>query len=382
MPEEKKPVIVYGGSFDPPHRGHAALAAAALRQLDPAVLYFVPGFRTPFKDFMPVPYGDRAAMLAAAMREEGFGDDPRIRISPFEAGQRRVVYTWETVSHFRRLHPRSELFFLMGSDCLEGFPGWRRPDRILGKARLLVGLRPGHSAAAASVPFARLAGSFPEADSTGIRARLFLGGRPAQLRRSVLELLEKKSFYLARERALLKELLSPRRYEHTLLTAGLALELAAGAGVPQRKAALAALLHDCARDLPFSVQRRLCPKDLPLRAEVLREAPLLAHVWAGAELARKKFSVGDPDVLEAVRLHATGAPGMGPLARLIYLSDLANRGRYFREAALVRSLAFLDQAAAFRAANYVKLVYAFSAGGWVHPLSVALWNSLREEKKG
>ncbi len=382
MSEEKKPVIVYGGSFDPPHRGHAALAAAALRQLDPAFFYFVPGFRTPFKDFMPVPYGARAAMLRAAMEEEGFGGDVRIRISPFEAARRRVVYTWETLSHFRRLHPRSEMFFLMGSDCLEGFSRWRRPDLILRNARLLVGPRPGYAAASSGVPFSRLAGSFPEADSTGIRARLFLGGRPAQLQRSVQELLEKKSFYLFRERALLRELLSPRRYEHTLLTAELALQLAGRVGVPQRKAALAALLHDCARDLPLPAQRRLCPKNVPLRGEMFREAPLLAHVWAGAELARKRFSVRDPEVLGAIRLHATGAPGMGPLARLVYISDLANRGRSFREASLVRRLAVLDPAAAFRAANYVKLVYAFSAGGWVHPLSVALWNSLREEKKG
>ena len=55
MAQENKPVIIYGGSFDPPHRGHAALAAAALRQLRPAALYLVPGFRTPFKDYRPAP---------------------------------------------------------------------------------------------------------------------------------------------------------------------------------------------------------------------------------------------------------------------------------------------------------------------------------------
>ena len=87
-------------------------------------------------------------------------------------------------------------------------------------------------------------------------------------------------------------------------------------------------------------------------------------------------------ILEAIEQHAAGAPGMGPLARLIYVSDLANPGRAFREAKLVRTLAFKDFEAAFRAANYVKLVYAFSGGGWVHPLSAALWNSLQEKKRG
>jgi len=109
---------------------------------------------------------------------------------------------------------------------------------------------------------------------------------------------------------------------------------------------------------------------------------VLAHAWAGADLAREKFGVKDPDILEAIEQHAAGAPGMGPLARLIYVSDLANQGRAFREAELVRELAFKDFEAAFRAANYVKLVYAFSGGGWIHPLSVSLWNSLQRKKRG
>lgn len=386
MPEEKRPVIIYGGSFDPPHRGHLALAAAALRQLRPSVLYFVPGFHTPFKDLPPVPFSGRAALLRAALAGAGLGARKEIKISSFEADLKRVVYTYETVEHFRKLHPGAPLFFLMGSDCLAGFSGWRRPGFILKNARLLAGLRPGHAIRKNSgAPFMALAGRFPRADSTGIRAELFLGGRPAQLHRAVRGRIEEKDLYLARERKLLKELLGPGRYAHSLHTAELALRLAPAAGVPQQKAALAALLHDCARDLPPEAQRRLFLKSAPRAAlprRTLEEAPVLAHAWAGAALAAEKFGVKDPEVLEAIALHATGAPGMGPLARLVYVSDLANQGRSFREAGLVRKLAFMDFSEAFRAANYVKLVYAFSGGGWVHPLSVALWNSLQEKKRG
>ncbi|MDD2805255.1 MAG: bis(5'-nucleosyl)-tetraphosphatase (symmetrical) YqeK [Elusimicrobiales bacterium] len=378
MAQEKKPVVIYGGSFDPPHRGHAALAAAALRQLRPAALYLVPGFRTPFKDYRPVPFADRAAMLKAALSGAGLGGRSEVKISSFEAGLRRVVYTWETVAHFSALHPRAPLYFLMGSDCLAGFPGWRRPSYLLKNARLLVGLRPGFSIGRGGVPFTALAGRFPEADSTALRGELFLGRRPSRLQPGVLEVIRARELYLARERKLLKAALTPRRYAHTLSATGLALRLAAAAGVPQQKAAAAALLHDCARDLPAAEQLRLCP---PRTAAALREAPVLAHAWAGAALAKKKYGVTDPEVLEAISLHATGAPGMGPLARLVYLADLANEGRSFPEARLVRELAFLDFPAAFKAANYVKLVYAFAGGGWVHPLSVGLWNSLQEKKR-
>jgi nicotinate-nucleotide adenylyltransferase len=385
MSDEKKPVIIYGGSFDPPHRGHSRLAAAALRQLSPAALYLVPGFRTPFKDASPAPYRARAAMLRAALTAEGLSGRKEIKISPFEAASRRVVYTWETVAHFRALHPGAPLYFLMGSDCLDGFGRWRRPGSILKNARLLVGLRPGHAPGPARVPYTPLAGSFPEADSTAVRAGLFLGRRPPQLHPAVCDLIARQALYLGRERGLLKKNLSPERYAHSLHTAGLALALAGAAGVPQRQAALAALLHDCARDLPAKELRRLCAPAArrdPLLRETLARAPLLAHAWAGARLAAEKYGARDPEVAGAIRLHATGAPGMGPLARLVYLSDLANQGRAFREAGLVRKLAFVDLGAAFKAANYVKLTHAFAGGGWVHPLSVQLWNSLQEKKNG
>lgn len=379
MATDARPVIIYGGSFDPPHRGHAALAAAALRQLRPAALYLVPGYRTPFKDFQPASFADRAALLRAALSGAGLAGRREVKVSPFEAARRRVVYTWETVAHFRRLHPGAPLYVLMGSDCLAGFPRWRRPEYILKNARLLVGLRPGYSIRKGGTPFSALAGRFPEADSTAVRGELFLGRRPPQLQRGVLDEIERRSLYLARERRLLERALTPGRYAHSLHTAELAVRLAPAAGASQQKAALAALLHDCARDLPPAAQRRLAG---PRVCAGLKEAPVLAHAWAGAALARKKYGVTDPEVLEAIKYHATGAPGMGPLARLVYLADLANQGRGFCEARLVRALAPLDFEAAFKAANYVKLVYAFAGGGWVHPLSVGLWNSLQEERRG
>jgi len=384
MSEEKKPVIIYGGSFDPPHRGHIALAAAALRQLKPSALYFVPGFRTPFKDISPVPFPGRCAMLKAALAEEGLGGRREIKISSFEADQKRVVYSYETIAHFKKLNPGAPIYFLMGSDCLAGFKNWSRPAFILKNSRLLAGLRPGHSLSCGDVPLTALTGRFPRADSTGIRAQLFLGGTPGQLHGSVLETIKKKKFYLARERALLRGLVKPKRFDHSLSTAELALELAAPAGIAQQKAALAALLHDCARDLSPAAMRRYFLRSAPagaLPGQLLEKAPVLAHSWAGAALAKEKFGIKDREVLEAISLHATGGPGMGPLARLIYICDMANRGRSFGEAGLVRKLAFLDLDEAFKAANYVKLVYAFSGGGWVHPLSVSLWNELLEKKK-
>jgi len=299
-----------------------------------------------------------------------------------------VVYTFETLEHFKKLHPGAPLYFLMGSDCLPGFKSWRRWREILKKASLLAGLRPDHALKGPpEVPFVPLRGRFPRAASSGLRGALFLGKRPPAVPGPVLEVIEKKGLYLARERRRLEKILSPGRFRHSLAVAGLALELAPGLGVPPQKAALAGLLHDCARERPFPGRG---PAALPpakgaggmLYKESAKKAPVLLHAWAGAELARSKFGIRDREILEAIALHATGAPGMGRLAALIYVCDLAAEGRGFRAAGLVRRLARLDFPEALKAANYVKLSYAFSGGGWVHPLSVSLWNSLREKKKG
>lgn len=384
MATDKRPIVIYGGSFDPPHKGHLALAAAALRQLKPSALYFVPGFRTPFKDFRPVPFSGRKAMLRAALAEAGLAGRPEVRISSFEARLGRVVYTYETLEHFRRLHPGAPLYFLMGSDCLAGFKDWKRWRSILKTAKLLAGLRPGQPPGR-GVPFTPLAGSFPRVASSGLRAGLFAGDKPRGLHAGVQKIIDARGLYLGRERGRLSRLVTPGRFAHSVETARLALSLAPALGLPAQKAALAALLHDCARDMAVPALIRYSLKKAPrtpLLRTLIKEAPVLLHAWAGAGRARAEFGITDPEILEAVRLHATGAPGMGPLARLIYVCDLACPGRTFREAALVRKLAFADFEAAFRAANYVKLVYAFSGGGWVHPLSISLWNSLQEKKKG
>lgn len=385
MKTPERPVIVYGGSFDPPHRGHMALAAAALRQLRPAALYFVPGFRTPFKDFRPLPFAERRGMLEAALAGAGLAGRPEVKVSRFEADQGRVVYTWETLEHFRRLHPGAPLYFLLGSDCLADFRRWRRWRTVLRRARLLAGLRPGYALSAGEVPFTPLAGRFPEAASSGLRAALFLGEAPAELQPEVLARISARGLYFSRERAWLKKLITPKRYLHSVETARLAVRLAPQLGVPAQKAAAAGLVHDCARDLGEAALRRrgraLRPAP-PCAAETAARAPLLLHAWVGAVLARREFGIDDPEVLEAVRLHATGGPDMGPLARLIYVSDLACHGRDFEEARLVRELAYRDFGAAFKAANYVKLTHAFAGGGWVHPLSASLWNSLRTKRPG
>ena len=393
-------IVIYGGTFDPPHRGHFALIRSAMKELDPAVLYVVPGLRSPFKDLPCAPFRERAAMLASGLASAGLGGETRVKIDPFEVLRGRLTYTWRTVAYFRKKHPHARLYFLMGSDCFETFHRWKNYRRVLANAGLLVGAREGFPLKnPRGLPFTRLKGNFPHLASTALKTGIFAGFDQPGLFESTRKHIAARGLYLAGLRRRVAALMTPARFGHTRQTARLALELAVKYGADLQKTAEAALLHDAARDLgpralaAYVLRYRL---RFPALKETLEKAPVLLHACVGADMAAKKFGVRDRAVLSAIRSHTLGSVSPGLLDKIIYVSDLAAADRDFREARAVRELAFRDLDAAYAAANYVKLVYALKAGGWTHPESVAVlshrvrygtnaslkvWNSLLKKDK-
>ncbi len=111
-------IALFGGSFDPIHAGHLAVARAAQRHFDLDEIYFIPSGRPPHKhqhDLAPFPH--RLAMVALACAEH-----PNFVPSLTEAGPdlsgRQVFYSIDTVRHFRRLFRRhgDHLYFILGAD--------------------------------------------------------------------------------------------------------------------------------------------------------------------------------------------------------------------------------------------------------------------------
>jgi nicotinate-nucleotide adenylyltransferase len=110
-----------GGSFDPVHFGHllAAQDACEQHQLDRLIL--VPAARAPLKpDDAHSPAEDRLAVLRAAVAA-----DRRFEISDFELRQGGVSYTIDSARHFRRLHPRDDLYWIVGGDQLPHLHQWK-----------------------------------------------------------------------------------------------------------------------------------------------------------------------------------------------------------------------------------------------------------------
>ena len=129
-------VGVFGGTFDPVHVGHLAIAHAALESVPLDRVLFVLAKRSPLKERGPVASeGDRLRMLELAIANE-----PRFAVSRLELDRDGPSYTVDTLE---RLAGKDELFLILGSDAIADLPRWKDPDRIARLATLVVAERPG-----------------------------------------------------------------------------------------------------------------------------------------------------------------------------------------------------------------------------------------------
>ncbi|MDP9264819.1 MAG: nicotinate-nucleotide adenylyltransferase [Chloroflexota bacterium] len=161
-------VGVFGGTFDPVHVGHLAIARAALDDHALDVVTFVPARRSPLKEAAPVAgEADRLEMLRCAT-----ADEPRFGVSPVEIERPGPSFTLATLESLRG---QGELFLILGSDALRDFARWQEPDRILALATLLIADRPGVPVPASSVPFVRFDAPSLDISSHELRLRAARG---------------------------------------------------------------------------------------------------------------------------------------------------------------------------------------------------------------
>ena len=377
MKQENK-IIIYGGSFDPPHKAHFNLLKAAIKEIKPEKVYVVVSWQAPFKKTSSVSYADRKNMFKAGFEEVCPENPTRMVFHPFERDKKKIVYTYRTISHFKANHPRSKLFFLMGSDCFHSFSKWKNPGLILKKASLLVGRRKGFlSGTRGVVPAVFLKGFFPDKSSTKVKNSLFVKGLSADIPSSVALYIRRKRLYLKNIRDWLNDNLSSKRFNHSIETTRLALELADKHGADLNKTAIAALLHDAARDLSEKTLKSWANKNkdsIPFFRPIMDNEPRIFHPYMSAYIAREKFSVKDEDVLNAIKVHTIGSLKMSPLCKIIYVADISGRDRdgvFTRE---IRKAAFSDIDKAFFIALKCKLEYVIKTKKWMHPQSIDIWN--------
>ena len=192
-------VGIFGGTFDPPHNGHLALARACREALGLDEVLFIPAAQNPLKTNGPrASAKDRLTMLGLlAAGEAGVG------VVDLEIQKGGASYTVDTLTDLAMAQP-ADYWFLLGADALRGFGEWKSPQKILRLARLGVVLRPSQADADVVTRFSepyrdridvvRMAPV--DVSSTEIRQRIARGGTIAPyVPQAIQAYIEEKGLY-------------------------------------------------------------------------------------------------------------------------------------------------------------------------------------------
>ncbi len=124
-------ICIFGGSFDPVHKGHKKLADFIVERLSPEKMLIIPAFMSPFKNSSGATESDRLRMCELAFPESHF------EISDIEISRGGKSYTVDTVSAVKKLYPDKKLYLIIGSDQLLSFNKWYRFADILSLVTLV-----------------------------------------------------------------------------------------------------------------------------------------------------------------------------------------------------------------------------------------------------
>lgn len=360
---------LFGGTFDPVHVGHAALAEAALAAGNLDRLIVMPAGQPPHKTGQVV----SMAGYRYEMCWQAFSGHPHFEVSDLEILRAGPSYTLDTIRQLKNQLPAgAELILVYGSDILNDIEKWHQPAAIMAESSLLLGVRGGSSRSESKARAADLCERYDariaffdapeiELSSTVVREAVAAGQSihswvPDKVARTISKnkLYLYQSDLMAVSKTLTDQLsmlerqiwplLDRKRLLHSLNVTVYALHLAQIYNVDLTQAGVAAMLHDCAKCLSRHETQeyaKLMGDDALLDRE-------LAHGPAGAWLARERFSVDDPAILRAINYHTTGSPGMTSLDKIIFIADKVEPARTYDNLEEIRRLVEFDLDAALK----------------------------------
>lgn len=140
MVKARKRVGILGGSFNPVHYGHLAMAQQAVAQLDLDQCFLMPTYQPPHVDKKTTsPAAERLAMLELAV-----ADNPQLAVETCELVRGGVSYTYDTMAQLVAEQPETDFYFIIGGDMVDYLPKWYRLPELLELVTLVAVKRPGY----------------------------------------------------------------------------------------------------------------------------------------------------------------------------------------------------------------------------------------------
>ncbi len=416
-------LALMGGTFDPIHLGHLACAEAVRSSCGIDKVLFIPAGRPNFKRDRDIASAEkRLEWCRAALAES-----PHFGVCDIEIRRGGLTYTVDTLRELRDLYPDNvELCFIVGADSAATLPRWRESAALAKLATFVAVSRPGQ-ALDASLREELLAAGFKlelveglscEISSSEVRRRVASGlsieGMVSEEVRSSVEAEPTyrratccepprtseseepipgsnaltPAFFEARAAELARRV-SERRFRHTEGVVKAASHLARTYGVDERKARLAALLHDWDKAYGDGEMRaRVAELDMVGEVDpwVLDNMPYVLHGNTAARALLREFPDIPSDVIQAIDRHTVASADMSDLDMVLYVADAVEEGRQFGRIDELRAAigeCSLEELFFLTYEYWVFLL--FERRKQLHPDTITIWNTLvarRAAKKG
>ena len=136
---------------------------------------------------------------------------------------------------------------------------------------------------------------------------------------------------------LIKNMLSPYRFHHSMCVADKARALAKQYGLDENKAYLAGILHDITKEMDFAEQQKLIEEDGHFLTDVELGNKRVFHQMSGAAYVKRMLDIKDEDIIAGIRYHTTGRAEMTPFEMIIYLADFTSADRNYPDVDIMRA---------------------------------------------
>ncbi len=382
---------LYGGSFNPIHAGHIAVAEAVRDAFALDCVLLMVAKDPPHKQLE----GNVSAQERLSLTELALREKKGLCASALELAREGKSYTVDTVRALKEIFAGAELYCIVGADMLLDLPSWHEAAALMCETSFIAvgraGVREELEAPAktleaqfgADIRLCDFVG--PEISSTQIRdaiaeAKPITGLVPTEVETYIYA----HGLYLPpKAQAMqekLKASLKKERYIHSTGTMQCAIELAARFGADAEKARTAALLHDCGR-FSHEEQYARC-EQYALDVEELKAiSPSLVHGPLGAAVAEKEYGIEDRETLDAIYWHTLCREDMTMLEKIVYLADKIEPNRDYAGVEALRAAAQESLDEAVLACMEQGIAYVRTSGKALHPGVLAARDFLRNNMR-
>lgn len=182
-------------------------------------------------------------------------------------------------------------------------------------------------------------------------------------------------------KALAQQNESPKRFAHTLHVEKMAIALARQYGADENKAALAALLHDVAKEFSKAKMLRIMQENDIILNDAKKRPFSVWHGICAAVFVQTQHGVNDPEILSAIACHTTGKPNMSQLDKIIFLADMLCDERCFDGVEQLRNVVYQDLDVAMGACLAHTLHYLKQNDKTIDPLSLATYQDYVKQER-